>query len=231
MNKTCYALAAGLSILALAACQQHTPFYPRVDLSPRTGPQEPCDPEIIYFEKDVLPVLLSSCAYSGCHDAQSREEGVVLDNYENTLRTGGVSAFDPGGSELYEVLVDHGDDIMPPPPEAPLDQASIDIIRDWIGQGAANYFCKSCDTAAHSFELEIRPMVERYCERCHSGSNPDGGVLLTNYAEIKASAEDGSLLGTITATGGFPAMPPGGSISDCETDQLRKWLEEGANNN
>ena len=77
----------------------------------------PCDPDVIYFDLDVLPLLLSNCAFSGCHDAASHQDGVILESYETVIQTADVEPFNLGDSEIYEVLVDTDlDEIMPPPP-------------------------------------------------------------------------------------------------------------------
>jgi hypothetical protein len=55
-----------------------------------TATGTPCDPAVVYFEKDVLPILTSNCAYSGCHNAASAKDGIVLDNYANVIRTGKI---------------------------------------------------------------------------------------------------------------------------------------------
>ncbi|MBK8981159.1 MAG: c-type cytochrome [Ignavibacteria bacterium] len=46
-----------------------------------------CDPNIIYFKQDVLPLLQSNCAKSGCHNEESQKHGVILTSYENLIRT------------------------------------------------------------------------------------------------------------------------------------------------
>ena len=46
-----------------------------------------CDPSIVYFKQDVLPLLQSNCAKSGCHNEESRKHGVVLNSYENLMAT------------------------------------------------------------------------------------------------------------------------------------------------
>lgn len=230
MKKAAYVWIPTFLGLFIFACT-HDPYFPVVDLTQQTGTDKPCDPQIIYFEKDVMPLLLSSCAYTGCHDAATAEDDVILDSYENTIRTGGVSPYNPGESELYEVLFESGDDLMPPPPDAVLSQAEKDLIRDWIGQGAENFVCESCDTAVFTLSAAVQPMMDSYCMRCHNDTRSDGGISLQGYAKIKSSVDDGSLWGTLTATGGFPIMPQGASIPDCELEQVRKWIENGAQNN
>lgn len=223
-------LLIATSVTFLAACQHH-PVFPIIDYSERTGESVECQPDIVYFEKDVLPILLRSCAYAGCHDTKSREDGVILNNYENTMRTGGVKPYKPGESELYEVLFESGDDLMPPKREGRLSQADKDMIRDWIGQGAGNYFCKSCNSEHASFSVDISPTIDTYCLRCHNDSRQDGNVSLEGFSKIKATAVDGSLQGTITNTNGYPLMPEGGAMPDCEVAQIRKWIMEGALDN
>jgi len=66
---------------------------------------------------------------------------------------------------------------------------------------------------------------------CHSGSSPNGGVLLTNYSEIAAVANSGKLVDVINGTNGASLMPPGGAMSDCNIDKITKWIEDGAQNN
>ncbi len=101
----------------------------------------PCHPDTVYFERDILPVLRSSCAKAGCHDA-TPEDGVILDTYANVMATGDVRPGNPGGSDLYEVLIEtRPDKRMPPPPQPPLSADQIEMIRKWILQGAKNLSC------------------------------------------------------------------------------------------
>ena len=92
-----------------------------------------CVEGFISFQHEVLPILVSNCATSGCHDEISREDGVVLTTYENVMRE--VTPYDINESELYESMVETDDDIMPPPPADPMAEAQLKIIRDWINKG------------------------------------------------------------------------------------------------
>src|ERR1043165_3349153 len=61
------------------------------------------------FERDILPIFLSNCAKSGCHDAASHEEGYILDSYNNIMNTGdddGIVPFDAYESEIYEAITE-----------------------------------------------------------------------------------------------------------------------------
>ena len=102
----------------------------------------PCDPDVVYFDQDILPILRSNCAFSGCHDNNSAQDGVILTSYENVMLTADVEAFDLDGSDLYEVITDSDpDDRMPPAPNERLTSAQISKISEWILQGAKNEQC------------------------------------------------------------------------------------------
>lgn len=91
----------------------------------------------VCFETDILPLLSSSCARSGCHDATSRAEGYILDSYNNIVKKG-VIAGNAAGSKIFKVLVKTGSERMPPPPNAALTTAQISLIAKWINEGAKN---------------------------------------------------------------------------------------------
>lgn len=154
----CMVLLIGL---IYAGCK-HEPddFIP--DPDPTT---HPCDPDTIYFEKDVLPILMSSCAKSGCHDATA-QDGVRLDSYAAVMNSNVVKPGNPDDSDLYEdITEDDPDKIMPPPPNAPLSSEQIAIIRKWIAQGAQNLFCdEMCDTVNVTFSGTIWPqIIQAHC--------------------------------------------------------------------
>ena len=41
--------------------------------------------KMVCFQEEVLPIFRSNCAMSGCHSAQSAQDGIILDNYFNIL--------------------------------------------------------------------------------------------------------------------------------------------------
>ncbi|MBN2172620.1 MAG: cytochrome c [Bacteroidales bacterium] len=199
-----------------------------------------CDPDTIYFQNDVLPLLQSSCGIAGCHDQQSAQDGVVLTSYLSVMQTAGVVPFDPQESEIYEVITENDpDDRMPPPPAAPLNSDQIQIIYKWIAQGALNNYCdqEDCDSVNVIFSETVFPIIQNKCYGCHSGSNPSGGISLTNYNQVKAQASipvgsPGSLLGAITWANGNTPMPQNGNqLSECNIAQIRNWIDDGMPDN
>ncbi len=223
-------------LLIFIACKSD-PVIPDGGLPPEPPVQDPglnnpCEEGEISFQHQVLPIMISSCAYSGCHDPASAEDDIVLNNYENVRKE--VSPGNANNSELYESITESdSDDIMPPPPAPRLTSAQIGIIRDWINQGAKNTDCGApCDPEASAFAADILPMLQNYCIGCHNASRSDGGVNLESYDKVIPYVEDGSLIGSMKYEVSFAPMPPSGSrLSDCRIAQVQKWIDEGAQNN
>jgi hypothetical protein len=197
---------------------------------------KPCDPNVIYFDNQILPILLSSCALSGCHDPVSKEDGVVLNSFVNVVNTGGIKAFNPGGSKLYKMITNSDlKDRMPPPPMNALTADQKKLITDWILQGAKNETCdlpKTCDTVAVSFIKSVFPIISNNCKVCHSGTAPLGNVSLSSYAEIRNYALSGKLTCVINWNPGCVKMPNGGQkLSDCSIHLIEAWIRQGILNN
>lgn len=213
--------------MVLFSCE-HDPIEPDpVAGSPSTPVDNSCDSTRVYFKNDILPLIQSNCAYSPCHDqARTDNKGVILTTYSNILNYGKIESNDPEESELFERMTEAPDKVMPP--SGALHYTDIDKIRKWIEQGYANDSCNYCDTNVFTFSRAVKPIIDAHCVGCHSGS----GTLLTNYTQIKTQADNGKLLGTISHSQGFRAMPDNlPKLPDCEITQVRKWIETGAQNN
>jgi hypothetical protein len=233
-------------VFSMASCK-HEPLEPEPVVETGTGTGGGggggnnggiiCDPDSVYFNQQVLPLLVSNCAMSGCHDAATAQDGVVLDSYSSVMATGDIDPFNPWNSDLFEVLVETDPDKrMPPPPAAALSQQQIAMIQTWIAQGAQNLTCDpnagQCDTTSMSFSADIRPILQNSCIGCHNVNNVNGGVTLDSYLGVQTIANNGSLVGAITSSGGFVAMPYNANpLSDCNISKIRNWVNEGAQNN
>lgn len=227
-----------ISVLLFPSCK-HDPLIPPnpvvpvnpIDSSDFSG--WPCGPDTIYFQNQVLPLLISKCTQSGCHDVASHKEGVVLVDYQRVMSTGKVKAFNPGNSKLYKVIVDTDPgDRMPEPPYSPLTADEIKLIRTWIEQGAQNTACNenygSCDTQNVTYANSIAPLLSSRCTGCHSSTNPQGNLKLTTYDEVKASAQSGALYGAVAQLPGYSAMPKGGTaLSPCFVSKIKAWVDAG----
>ncbi len=193
----------------------------------------PCNPDTVYFQNEILPLLVSNCTESNCHNALDKQSGVILDSYANILGTvDDVTNNDWQKNELMEVLVlNQPDKRMPPAPNAALSLIQIDRIAKWIAQGARNNQCSEqsgslCDTTMVRYTNFVRPLIQGKCQGCHGGSNPQGGVDLSSYAKTKVFGQNGKLLSAITRTSNW--MPKNGQKLDaCSISKIQAWVKAG----
>lgn len=210
--------------IVLTACK-HQPYV--LPVSMRTGDSSIC------FERDILPIFISNCAKSGCHDGNG-ESDYVLNSYNNIVRKGIVPG-NPEASKIYTSMTGSGEDLMPKD-SPPLSAAQLGLIKQWIYSGAVNGTnCSStCDTTNFTYSGAIKPMIDNYCLGCHSSSSAassGGGVIMDSYDRVKALGLNDSLVKAITGSG-YAIMPQGGApLSDCQVTQVKKWVAAGAPNN
>jgi hypothetical protein len=231
------ALLGILVVMVLNACVHELPVPPGTDgtgggggtVTPPVTPT--CSADTVYFQNSVLPLLNSSCAMSGCHDATSHRSGIILNSYAS-ITSAGVKPGNPNGSRIYTVLSATGGDRMPPAPNPAFTQAQKDIVSKWILQGALNNSCNACDTATFTFAGAVGPIMNNYCKGCHNPNSLGGGYDLSTYAGVKAVVASGRLMGSINHTAGYSAMPLGSSqLSSCQITQIQKWIDAGTLNN
>ena len=214
-------------LVALVSCKHEPP----PDLDGTWA--ENCNPDTVYFGNTVLPLLVSNCGMSGCHDEASHKDGIIVTDYYSLMNSDIIDIGNANNSDLIEAITENDpDDIMPPPPSAPLTTEQINAIRTWINQGAKFNNCVGCDTLNYTFNAYILPIIQTNCSGCHSGGSPDANLVLTNYAEILSIANDGSLIHSLNGTGGYSIMPKNTSgLQSCKITQIQKWINDGAPNN
>jgi Planctomycete cytochrome C len=197
----------------------------------------PCDSNVVYFTKDVLPLLKSNCAKSGCHDVTSHQEDIILDSYESVMASGIVTPFDLNGSEMFEVITESDPDkVMPEPPNQRLSAEQITLLSKWIQQGARDLTCDentlTCDTTNVTYSGYVAPILSAYCVGCHSGGAPSGNILLNSHAGVQVIALNGRLLGAISWANGYQQMPKGSAkLSDCKINKIKAWINDGTPDN
>lgn len=90
----------------------------------------------------------------------------------------------------------------------------------------------ACDTTNVTYSGDVWPLINDNCTNCHSGGAPSANVSLTNYDEISAAAQNGSLLGTIRHEDGWSPMPKnGGKLPDCDIEKIETWVNAGTPDN
>ncbi|MHA8094990.1 hypothetical protein ACMH5Q_08845 [Aquirufa lenticrescens] len=235
-----------LSIIVFVSCLNDknapSPNQPIVvDTTTATNPVLPagpavtsCSPDTVYFQQTILPLITSNCAMSGCHDAISKKDGVILTDYTNIMRE--VKVASPTSSDLYKCLNETGKDRMPPAPAAEFSLANKALVLKWIQQGAKNNSCVAttvnCDTTGVSFSATVFPTLKTYCTGCHSGATPSAGIDLNSHAAVKVYAANGKLMGSINHSAGYKPMPSSTSkLGTCEISQIKAWIAEGTLNN
>jgi hypothetical protein len=245
-------LIAGLFIMLLPSCE-HDPVDPIgpgpgdttgnpmdtmvIDTMDEDTLGTPCDSNVVYFTRDVLPLLKSNCAKSGCHDVTSHQEDIILDSYENVMASGIVIPFDLNSSDMFEVITESDPDkVMPEPPNQRLNADQITLLSKWILQGAKDLSCDenavTCDTTNVTYSGYIAPLLSANCVGCHSGGAPSGNILLNSHAGVQEVALNGRLLGAITWANGYQQMPKGSAkLSDCKINKIKAWINDGAPNN
>ncbi len=89
----------------------------------------------------IEAILVPSCGRAACHSSETRAHNLAFDTIDAAIASlktqqRGQPLVTPGlagSSELVTVLTDSAR-IMPP--DAPLPQADIDLITNWIAAGA-----------------------------------------------------------------------------------------------
>lgn len=190
----------------------------------------------ICFDTQVLPIIVSNCASSGCHDAKSKKDGYDLTSYA-TITQKGIVAGDASKSKIYKSMIDTGEDRMPP--AGPIASEKINIIKEWINQGAKNITCQGTnsgtgtlpDSLQISYVKHLKPVIDTYCVGCHKANDASGNVLLDSYASVKLVATNGRLYGSIAHLSGFSPMPTTSKLSDCQIKAFKNWIDQGMKNN
>ncbi len=201
---------------------------------PITPSVNTCSLDTVYFASQILPLMTSSCAMSGCHDAISRREGIQMTDYANIMKI--VRAGSPSNSKLYKSLVDSDpENKMPLPPIPYFTTAQVDLVYKWILQGAKNNSCintstANCTTTNMSYSKDIQPIFASNCNGCHNATAPSGGINLTTYnGTIAISAR---LVGSITHAAGYSPMPTSTiQLNTCEINKISAWIQQGKINN
>lgn len=84
-----------------------------------------------------------------------------------------------------------------------------------------------CNGKNFSYKADIKPIFEKYCNRCHSDGGA-GGYDFTFIEDIHKSARNGELMGTIKWKRGFPKMPKRAARLDSTTvAKIECWIVNG----
>jgi hypothetical protein len=215
---------------------KHDPLIPKKDSELKMD--SVCNSNTIYFQNDILPLIVSGCGKPGCHNSTSAADGIVLTDYQNIMCNGEIVPFDDTEGELIEVITStNSRDVMPPAPYGALAPSQIIMIKNWIMQGAQNNGCAQstvCDSINPTFVNNIFPLISNKCNGCHNSLNASSanGIDLSSYGNIQTYALNGLLYGAVNHEGGYSPMPKYQSkLQVCELVMIKKWIDDGAPNN
>ncbi len=192
-----------------------------------------CDTTTYNYSTVISQIVKTNCDV--CHSAASAASSggsIDLSTYAKILpyvsngrfwgsinHSAGYSAMPKGGAQL--------------------SACQLTQVSKWIAGGAKNDTATvvvlppaTCDTTKFLFSTTIAPLLKTNCITCHSAGNAqNGGIDLTLFAVVQAYANNGKLLGSITHSVGYSAMPKGmAQLSACEITQFTKWIGAGAKN-
>lgn len=90
----------------------------------------------------------------------------------------------------------------------------------------------NCDTANMKFSAHIVPILQANCTSCHNAAVAPAGVSTQTYGAVKLIADNGRLIGSITHSAGYTAMPLGApKLAACDINKIKAWMARGAQNN
>ena len=200
------------------------------------------------FQDDILPILTNRCAFAGCHVAGGpyridlrTYDAVIAGGYEGPI----VIAGNARRSELVEVIVEG----EMPPGGPPLPVAQMQLIIDWINEGAKNNLNNETTAASDnstdvgrpipSFQDDILPILTNRCAfaGCHVAGGP-GGIDLRTYDAVIAGGSKGAIV--IAGDAGESElvkqivegkMPPSGPpLPAAQIQLIIDWINDGAKN-
>jgi uncharacterized membrane protein len=204
--------------------------------------------DTVCFEKQILPIMQTSCAISGCHNGGG-ESGFDATSYESIK-----SLVNPGNaksSNLYKVIIrKYGENMMPPDNALLKEQRNLILV--WIEQGARNTKCPDSvpntpDTTINvidslCFVQSVLPIFTSSCAKasCHDAISQVGEYNLSDYTHIMNSG-DGVVRFNPNATkiyqvllggGEDDRMPPSPlpALTSNQREAIYKWIAEGAIN-
>jgi ankyrin repeat protein len=142
------------------------------------------------YQQDIQPLLAQKCY--ACHGAEVQQGGQRLDLRQNALRGGDygpvIKIGDSAASKLIRRLVD-GDGGLQMPPEGPLSNEEIGLLRAWIDQGAEF----RTDIITERPRKPVDPQVTAFIAAVRAGKRNDIAQQLTaNPALVKGADAAGS---------------------------------------
>jgi hypothetical protein len=118
----------------------------------------------------------------------------------------------------------------------------MSVMQSCYYDNEAELYPKTKVDTVVSYSKRIVPILTTppgNCTTCHTGTSPSGGFRLETYDEVKAIALDkskgpeGRLYGAVAhISPPYAPMPQGGQkLPDANIADIKKWVDQGAQNN
>lgn len=200
------------------------------------------------FTREIKPLLENHCVK--CHSGDKPKGHLILETKASAFRGGdsgpGIVPGQPEKSPVYKLtaLPLDNDNVMPPAKEQPLTPDQIELLKNWIAQGAPwPDDVKLSGVRRIDFVKDIQPIFEFHCVRCHHKAEPKGNFILDGKATAFKGGPNGPgivprkpLQSTVyitvaLATNNDMVMPPfdkGGPLTNEWIKMIGTWIEQGA---
>lgn len=199
------------------------------------------DTGVSYYEQ-IRPIFQSHC--QGCHQPAKQSGAYVMTDFAKLLGGGesemaAVVPGKPDESYLLELITPEGGEASMPKGQEPLSEAELDLIRQWITEGAKD---DTPENAKEKYDTDHPPVYSRQPIVTSLDFSPDGSLLaVSGFHEVLLHHADGSglvarLIGLsariesisfspdgkrLAVTGGLPERTGEVQIWDVETHQLQ----------
>jgi hypothetical protein len=138
------------------------------------------------YETQIQPIFDNNCG--GCHLANS-QGGLNLSNYDNLMSSGTIVAGSAIQSILYDRITRAESDQGNMPPIGALSEVDIDLIAQWINDGAlpeeSSDISGCTDSDAITCDDDIDPLYFPECDTCSDDDPCD------NYYNPDATIDNG----------------------------------------
>lgn len=205
-------------------------------------------PAKVDFNTQVKPILEAACTH--CHGVDKDKGDFRLHTKEDMMKGNengpGLTPGDLKKSSIYTTLILPADDdmVMPPSKEGLLDKSQIEVVKNWIEQGAEWPAGVTLEVKPRiDFVKHIQPILEQNCVSCHNPEKDKGSWILSTKKQAFETGDNAPNIVafdlkksaiyhlTTLAEDDDDLMPPkksGGPLKKEEVAMLKGWIEQGA---
>ena len=192
----------------------------------------------IDYQTQIQPIFSQYC--TGCHPTSG---GLNLSSYNEVIEGGNsgmvVAVYNHTASILYDRITREESDAGDMPPAGSLNQSQINLIGQWIYEGALPY---EVDYSDMDYDTDINSIFEQSCSNmyCHGGDA--GGLNILTYDALMEGGSHGDVVIPGNGPGSnlirkLSAAPPFGNqmpnnmppLHPLNIAKINTWINEGAN--